>query len=73
MTEKPQQDWEGTPLQMYHDGIYPHGIEEIIIEFDTGDEEVLKPRLREEFGAYELQQTALYIKALEADLAAREE
>ncbi len=68
MTEKPQQDWEGTPLQMYHDGIYPHGIEEIIIEFDTGDEEVIVPKLREEYGSYELMQAATYLDTLSHQL-----
>ncbi len=64
MSEKPRGQWEGTPLQMYHDGIYPNGIEEIVIEFDTGDEEVLMPRLRDEFASYELHQAALYLKGL---------
>jgi hypothetical protein len=72
MSEKPQGEWEGTPLQMYHDGINPYGIKEIVVEFDTGEEEILKPRLGEEFGAYELQQTSLYLDSLVAELNARQ-
>lgn len=69
VTEEPtgQDYWEGTPLQMVL-GLDPYGIEEIVIEFDTGDEEILKPRLREEFGAYELSQTATYIDSLSRQL-----
>jgi hypothetical protein len=61
--ERPDSEWRGSPLQMA-EGLDPYGIEEIIIEFDTGDEEVLKPKLREEFGSYELQQAATYLDSL---------
>lgn len=70
MTEEPtgQEDyWEGTPLQMVL-GLDPYGIEDIVIEFDTGDEEVLKPRLRGEFGSYELWQAATYLDSLSRQL-----
>ncbi len=44
MTEDPKKDyWEGTPLQMVR-GLDPYSIKEIVIEFDTGDEEILKPK-----------------------------
>jgi len=45
-------------------GMDPYGIQEIVVQFDTGDEEVLKPKAREEFKAYELQQTAVYMGTL---------
>ncbi len=47
MTEKLKEDWEGTPLQMNYEGIYPYGISEIIIEFDTGDKAILRARISE--------------------------
>ena len=55
--------WEETPLQMGMD-LDPYSIEEIVIEFDTGDEEILKPRMSEEFGSYELWEAARYIGVL---------
>ncbi len=70
MTEEPtgQEDyWEGTSLQMVLD-LDPYGIEEIVIEFDTGDEEILKPRMSDEFGSYELWEAASYIGFLSREL-----
>jgi hypothetical protein len=32
----------------------PYGIKEIVFEFDTGEKEILRPKLGEEFGSYEL-------------------
>ncbi len=49
-------------------GLEPYGIEEIVIEFDTGEEEVLKPRMREEYGSYELWQAATYLDSLSRQL-----
>jgi hypothetical protein len=46
----------------------PYGIREVVIEFDNGDEDVFKPRMREEFGSYELQQLAVYIETLSHDV-----
>lgn len=63
MTEQPDREWVGNPLDMDR-GIDPYGIEEIVIELETGDEEVLVQRRGDEFGAYELQQAAHYIHAL---------
>ena len=64
MTEEQRQDyWEGSPLQMWY-GMDPNGIKEVVIEFDTGDEEVVKSRLRYEFESYELWETANYLGAL---------
>ncbi len=69
MAQEARQDneWQGSPLQMWS-GLDPHGIKEIVIEFDTGDEEVLKSRLREEFHSYELHQTATYLEILAQQL-----
>lgn len=60
-------EWQGSPLQM-GSGLDPYGIEEIVIEFDTGDKEVLVPRLRDEFGSYELMQAATYLDSLSHQL-----
>ena len=43
--ERSDNEWQGSPLQM-GSGLDPYGIQEIVIEFDTGDEEVLKPQGR---------------------------
>ena len=73
MTEDPSKDyWEGTPLQMAQ-GLDAYGIKEIVIEFDTGDEEVLKPRMNEEFGSYELHEAATYLHVLMSQLRASQE
>lgn len=65
--ERPDNGWRGSPLQMWS-GMDPYGIEEIVIEFDTGDEEVLKPLMRDEFGSYELHQAATYLSTLSYQL-----
>jgi len=46
----------------------PYGIREVVIEFDNGDEDIFRPRMREEFGSYELQQLAVYIETLSRDV-----
>jgi hypothetical protein len=61
--EKTDNEWQGTPLQMWS-GMDPYGIEEIAIQFATGEEEVLKSRLRGEFRSYELSQAAAYLEVL---------
>ena len=61
--ENQDNHWQGSPLQMWK-GMDPNRITEIIIEFDTGDEEVLKPRMRDEFHSYELHQAATYLDSL---------
>jgi hypothetical protein len=73
MTEEQREDyWEGSPLQMRY-GLDPYGIKEIVVEFDTGDEEVLRPKLREKFNSYELHEAATYIGVLARELRARQE
>ena len=61
--ENPDNEWHGSPLQMWS-GMDPYGIEEIAIQFATGDEEVLKPRIRDEFYSYELSQSAAYLEVI---------
>ncbi len=71
MSEGPDREysWEGTPLQMAAlSDLDPYGIKEIVIEFDTGDEEILKPRMSEEFGSYELWEAASYIGFISREL-----
>ncbi len=69
MSEEARGDgsWEGSPLQM-GSGLDPYGIAEIVIQFDTGDEEVLLPKMRKEFGSYELIQAATYLDSLSHEL-----
>jgi hypothetical protein len=60
--EQSNRHWRGTPLEM-EEGMDPYGIKEIVLEFDTGEEEVMRPKLREEFGAYELHEAAHYLRS----------
>ena len=41
----------------------PYGIKEIVLEFDTGEEKIMRPKLREWFDAYELHEAATYLRA----------
>ncbi len=66
--ERYNNEWQGTPLQMGGGGLDPYGIQDIVIEFDTGDNQILKPRAREEFGSYELHQAATYLDTLSHEL-----
>ena len=54
--------WRGSPLDMEL-GMDPYGIKEIVFEFDTGEEEIMRPKLGEEFGSYELHEAANYLRA----------
>ena len=68
MIEESREDLrEGGPLQI---GIVmdPHSIEEIVIESDARDEEVLRPKLGEEFISYEPHQAGIYIDTLAHDI-----
>jgi hypothetical protein len=58
-----ERQWRGTPLDM-GEKLDPYGINELRIEYDTGDEDVFRPRLRREFGSYELQQASAYIESI---------
>ncbi len=42
----------------------PNGIREVVIEFDSGDEDVFRPGRREEFGSYELHMMATYLDSI---------
>jgi hypothetical protein len=55
------QQWRGSPLDM-EEGMDPYGIKEIVLEFDTGEEEIMRPKQREEFGSYELHEAAHYLR-----------
>ncbi len=70
--ERPDNEWQVSPLQM-GSGLDPYGITKVVLEFDTGEEEVLLPRIRDEFGSYELNQVSTYLEALSQDLAERGE
>ena len=45
-------------------GMDPRGILEIVIEFDNGDHDTFKPRLREEFESYELHMMSAYLDSI---------
>ena len=60
-------EWRGSPLQM-GSGLDPYGITEIVLQLDTGDTETLKPRIRERFGSYELNQAATYLDSISSQL-----
>jgi len=62
--EENEKAWRGSPLDVADITIDPYGIKEIVIEFDNDDEDVLRPKQRDEFGAYELQQSAAYLDSL---------
>ncbi len=66
--EGTDRQWRGSPLDVAGRSVDAYGIKEIVIEFDNGDEEVLKPRMSEEFGSYELWQMATYLESLSRQL-----
>lgn len=43
--ESVNKQWRGTALEMDR-GMDPYGIKEIVLEFDTGEEEIMRPKLR---------------------------
>jgi hypothetical protein len=56
------EQWRGTSLEMEL-GMDPYGIKEIVFEFDTGEEDIMRPKFGEEFGSYELHEAAHYLRA----------
>ena len=60
-------EWRGSPLQM-GSGLDPFGITKIVLQLDTGDHETLEPRIRAEFGSYELSQAATYLDSISSQL-----
>lgn len=62
--EGTDRQWRGSPLDVSEIGMDAYGIKEIVIEFDNGDEDILRPKQRDEFESYELHQTAAYLDSL---------
>ena len=62
--EENDRHWRGSPLDMGGSTIDAYGIKEIVIELDDGDQEVFRPKLREEFESYELHQMAAYLDSI---------
>jgi hypothetical protein len=57
-------NWRGSPLDVSENTIDPYSIKEVVVEFDNDDEDILRPKWRDEFGAYELQQLGAYLDSL---------
>ena len=56
--------WRGSPLDVAGSSVDAYGIKEVVIEFDNDDEDILRPKRRDEFGSYELHQLAAYLDSL---------
>lgn len=65
--EEANREWRGSPLDISDAGMDPHGIKEIVIEFDNGDSDVFRPRRREVFGSYELHMISTYFDTVAHD------
>ena len=59
-----ERSWQGSPLDMAEVGLDPNGIKEIVFEFDNGDTDTFRPRLRDEFHSYELHMMAAYVDSI---------
>jgi hypothetical protein len=59
-----ERSWQGSPLDMAEGGLDPYGIKEVVFEFDGGDTDTFRSRLRDEFGSYELSIMAAYIDSI---------
>ncbi len=57
--QEENKEWRGSPLDISDVGIDPKGVKEFVLEFDNGDSFVFRPRIREEFGSYELHMMAV--------------
>jgi hypothetical protein len=57
-------EWRGSPLDASESTMDSYGISEVVIEFDNGDEDILRPKHRKEFESYELHQLAAYVDSL---------
>ncbi len=62
--EGTDRQWRGSPLDVAESGMDAYGIKEIVIEFDNGDQDIFRPRQREEFGSYELHMMAAYLDSI---------
>ena len=58
--------WRGSPLDVADTGLDHKGIQEIVIEMENGETDAFTPRLREEFGSYELHMMAAYLDTIAA-------
>jgi hypothetical protein len=56
--------WRGSPLDIAGSAVDAYGIKEVVIEFDNDDQDILRPKQRDEFGSYELHQLAAYLDSL---------
>lgn len=63
MEEERDREWRGSPLDMAG-GMDPYGIREIVIEFENGDQDVFRPRLRGEFESYDLHMMGVYLDSI---------
>ena len=62
--EERERSWQGSPLDMAEGEMDPFGIKEVVFEFESGDTDTFRPRLRDEFGSYELHMMATYIDSI---------
>lgn len=53
-------EWTGNALDL-RGNLDPHGIREVVIEFDEGGADTFTSKLNEDFKAYELHQMAGYL------------
>jgi hypothetical protein len=65
--EGANKEWRGSPLDISDAGMDARGIKEIVIEFDNGDSDVFRPRVRDVFGSYELHMMSTYLDTVAHD------
>ena len=65
--EGSDREWRGSPLDISDAGMDPKGVREIVIEFDNGDSDVIKPRRRDVFESYELHMMSVYLDTVAHD------
>ncbi len=65
--EEANREWRGSPLDISDSGMDHKGVAEIVIEFDNGDSDVFRPRVRDVFGAYELHMMGAYLDTVAHD------
>ncbi len=57
-------EWRGSALDVAESSMDPYSISEVVIEFDNGDEDILRPKQRATFESYELHQLGAYLDSL---------
>ncbi len=65
--EEANKEWRGSPLDISDAGMDARGIKEIVIEFDNGDSDVFRPKVRDVFGSYELHMMSTYLDTVAHD------